>query len=241
VLALLTLVALVFVALRRGRGLGGRADVTAPVLLAAWFVSLSLLLLDALPLGYFKIGAWTALNSRYAMQWYVSAGLLAAWGCAATFMSAHRRFPRYSALLSALAGGFLVISTLLTARALERGWPVYETNVYRSFAERLNSLTAPLPVRCRILAEDTGVNFHAMRTVVQMYSRHQLPLMREETPHGVIERLDADELCAVVIYNGLYIDMAGPDTPLSRALASEAFRLHNSPPWRIYIREPLTP
>lgn len=238
-LALVTLAALVVAALKR-RG-AGSAEATTPVLLASWFVALSLLLLDALPLGYFEIGAWTVLNSRYAMQWYVAAALLAAWGIAALLALMRRRFPQRGLIVSGLAGGVLIFGTLMTARALERGWPVYETGVYRVFANRLNALTDPLPARCRVLAEDTGVNFLARRTVVQMYSRYLLPLMREQTPHGAIRQLDERDLCVVVLYTGLYIDTAGPDTPLARALASDAFRLHDAAPWRIYIRTPLAP
>jgi hypothetical protein len=241
-LALATLAALVVAALKRWRaGSASRADATAPVLLAAWFVALSLLLLDALPLGYFEIGAWTVLNLRYAMQWYVAAGLLAAWGIAALLVAAQRRLPQRGLVVAGLAGGALIFGTLMTARTLERGWPIYQTGTYRIFADGLNALTASLPARCRILSEDTGVNFHARRTVVQMYSRHLVPLMREQSPQALVERLDARDLCVVVLYTGLYIDTAGPETPLARALASDAFRLHDAAPWRIYIRTPLAP
>lgn len=241
-LALATLAGLVVAAFRRWRSrTASRANATVPVLLATWFVALSLLLLDALPLGYFEIGAWTVLNSRYAMQWYAGAALLAAWGIAASLALARRRFPRRGLIVSGLAGGALIFGTFMTARALERGWPIYQTGTYRNFADRLNALTASLPPRCRILSEDTGVNFHARRTVVQMYSRHLLPLMRAQTPEAVLERLDEQDLCVVVLYTGLYIDTAGPGTPLSRALASDAFRLDDAAPWRIYVRTTLAP
>lgn len=241
-LALATLAALALLAMRRRHAdIGQDTDTTTPTMLAAWFVALSLMMLDFIPLGYFEIGAWTVLNSRYAMQWYVAAGVLAAWGMAATLMLARHRFPHLGLMISSLSAAVLIFGTLMTARALERGWPIYQTGIYRTFSERLNTLTAPLPARCRILSEDTGVNFHALRTVVQMYSRHQLPLMRAQSQEAVIERLDSQNLCAVVLYTGLYIDTAGPDTPLARALASDAFRLHDAAPWRIYIRAPLAP
>ncbi|WOH48812.1 hypothetical protein [Bradyrhizobium sp. sBnM-33] len=236
VVALMTLLGVTFSLASRCRFVGRHASPVVPFLLSAWFIGETLILLDALPLGHFKIGAWTVLNARYAMQWYVAAGLLAAWGIAAAVAIVRRLFPTRTMLTRALAGGVLIAGTALTGRALKHGWPVYETAVYRVFASRLEQATKALPTNCAILSEDTGVNFHATRTVVQMYSTTVLPMMRIETPQAVLDWLDSRHLCAVVLYSGLYIDTAGPDTPLARLLASDAFRLENGAPWRIYIR-----
>jgi hypothetical protein len=235
--AVMTLLAVAFSpAWRRRRFVGFQASPVVPFLLSAWFVAATLLLFDALPLGHFTIGAWTVLNARYAMQWYVAAGLLAAWGIATAVDIVRRLFPTRTVLTRAFSAGVLIAGTALTGRALKYGWPVYETEVYRVFTSRLEQATKALPTNCAILSEDTGVNFHATRTVIQMYSTTVLPMMRIETPQAVLDWLDSRHLCAVVLYSGLYIDTAGPDTPLAQLLASDAFRLENAAPWRIYIR-----
>jgi hypothetical protein len=43
-------------------------------------------------------------------------------------------------------------------------------------------------------------------------------------------------LCTVVLYSGMYVDIAGPQTPLMQTLESKLFTRHEHLPWRIYVR-----
>ncbi len=208
----------------------------AGLLLTAWFLCQSLLLAGAFDAGRYKLSDWTVLNPRYAMQWYLFAALVVAWGVAAGAAARARLLPHQRPVATAILGGAVVAAALLAAGRLGGSWLYHPTNGYVLLSAKLNALTDALPPGCRTLSEDTGVNFYARRPVVQLYSKYLRELVQETDKDALLRKLDRQNVCAVVLYNGLYIDMAGPGSPLSQVLASPAFQLNDAAPWRIYIR-----
>lgn len=212
---------------------------TAGLFLIAWFLSQTLLLVGAFDFGSYKLSDWTVLNSRYAMQWYLFAALVVAWGVAAGLSGVTRRFPDRSRWASVVVGCAVLTTGLVAADRLQSRWPYHSTNGYILLSEKLNGLTGPLPAECRTLSEDTGVNFYARRPVAQLYSKHLREIVQDTDEGALLRRLDRQHFCTVVLYTGLYVDTAGPDTPLGKLLSSPAFRLHDAAPWRIYVRSGL--
>ncbi|WP_454658505.1 hypothetical protein [Bosea beijingensis] len=223
---------------RAGLGSLGDDESRAGVVLSAWFVSQSLLLFGVFDIGTYKLSEWTVLNSRYAMQWYLYAGLFAAWGVAClpqllAGMLTFRR-PQLTGLVSCAV---LLATAAASVSALSTRWLYYPTTAYRTFAAKLNAAAQQLPSGCKILSEDTGVTFVSERPVLQLYSVQLRDLLTETEPAALLRKLDDRRICAVVLYTGLYVDTAGPETPLSRILAGPAFRLTDADPWRIYVRD----
>jgi hypothetical protein len=205
----------------------------------AWFLSEMLLLLGAFDVGYYNLSSWTVLNARYAMQFYMFAALFVAWGIAvapvaltATSTSVERRETWTRAALSLAILGVAVATTCI----LVKRWTYYSTSGYQRVAKQLNALTANLPPTCRVLAEDTGINFLAQRQVLQLYSKYMRDLLVERDKEKLLHELDKRDICTVVLYDGLYVDMAGPAAPLLEALASPNFKMYGVEPWRIYVR-----
>jgi len=205
-----------------------------PVLVGAWFFMNSLLLLGAFDIGSMQLGAWTVMNPRYAMQWYLAAALLAAWGIGAAISAVEA----YNHSLGRSLGivSILVLS-LGTALLITRTWLYYPTPGYINLTQKLNAAAQGLPSSCRILSEDTGVSFYAERPVVQLYDKSQRTLLQAKDAITLDRLLAERNLCAVVLYTGLYIDMAGPDTPFTQLLGSEVFTRVDALPWRIYLRK----
>lgn len=207
-----------------------------PVLLGAWFVGNTLLLLGVFDLGSMKLGAWTVLNLRYAMQWYLVAALFAAWGIGAALSELEARSrPLGRSIGMAVIAGL----SLGTAFLITKTWLYYPTPGYVNLTQKLNAAAHALPPSCRILSEDTGVNFYAERPVVQLYSKSQHELLQAKDAATLDKLLAEQNLCAVVLYTGLYVDMAGPDTPFAQLLGSEVFTRLDALPWRIYVRKDL--
>jgi hypothetical protein len=211
----------------------------AGTLLVAWFLSQSLLLLGAFDVGLYKLSDWTVLNARYAMQWYLFAALVVAWGVAAGAAALRRYRAQFRPVSAALLCGAMAGTALLAANRLSGSWPYYSTNGYVLLSSKLNALTDALPPACRTLSEDTGVNFYARQPVVQLYSKYLRELVQETDTEALLRKLDDRHICAVILYTGLYVDAAGPGTPLTKLLSSPAFRLQDAAPWRIYLRNRL--
>ncbi|MBR1203943.1 MULTISPECIES: hypothetical protein [unclassified Bradyrhizobium] len=206
---------------------------------AAWFLSQTLLLLGAFDTEHYKLSSWTVLNARYAMQSYMFAALLVAWGIAtvpaaltSTSTSKVRRDTWTGIALSLAIIGVAIVTTSILAKR----WAYYSTSGYQAVAKQLNALTASLPPTCRILAEDTGINFLAQRPVLQLYSKYMRDLLVERDKEELQHKLDRRDICAVVLYSGLYVDMAGPTAPLLELLAPPNFKMYGVGAWRIYVR-----
>ncbi|MBZ6076500.1 hypothetical protein [Microvirga puerhi] len=136
-----------------------------PIVVGTWFVVNCLFLLGAFDVGGMQLGAWTVLNSRYAMQWHLLAGFVAAWGIAAVLTSLGTRKYVLGESLSAPAIASLAA---VTAILVMQVWPYFPTPVYLTLTEKLNGLVRSLPPSCRILSDDTGLNFYSERPVVQL-------------------------------------------------------------------------
>lgn len=130
----------------------------------------------------------------------------------------------------------ILCMAIATTTILAKRWPYYSTSGYQAVAKQLNALTASLPPTCHILAEDTGINFLAQRPVLQLYSKYMRDLLVERDKEELLHRLDKRDICVVVLYSGLYVDMAGPTAPLLELLAQPNFKMHDVEPWRIYVR-----
>ena len=200
------------------------------IVLGAWFVAHTLFVLGVFDVGRLRFGASTVINLRYAMQWHLAAALLAAWGIAFALEQARTRIPLLIGLAAPLA---LSLGTVLL---VERSWAYYPTRGYIVMTALLNELAREMPPACQILSEDAGVNFYTERPVVQLYSKYQRDLLAARTPSELNSLLSERGFCLVVLYDGLYVDVAGPETPIVRLLDSNAFRRHNASPWRIYVR-----
>jgi hypothetical protein len=206
------------------------------VLVGVWFFGNSLFLLGVFDAGTMRFGAWTVLNQRYAMQWYLFAALLAAWGIARilSFLLV-RGYARERNLVIFL----LAALTLGTSLLIIKAWRIYPTPAYRVMADRLNAVARELSPSCHILSEDTGVNFYSEKPVVQLYSKQQRELLQASDAKTLDDLLKKRDFCIVVLYTGLYIDLAGNNAPLMRLLQSPAFRREDALPWRFYIRSDL--
>src|SRR5262249_10947142 len=142
---------------------------------AVWFLSQTLLLLGAFDTEHYKLSSWTVLNARYAMQSYMFAALLVAWGIATapgaltSTSTDNVRRETWTGIALSLA---IVGAAIATTSILAKRWAYYSTSGYQAVAKQLNALTASLPPTCRILAEDTGINFLAQRPVLQLYSKY---------------------------------------------------------------------
>ena len=215
---------------RRSKGYAMTIRGWRAVALGAWFVVHTLFLLGVFDLGRLRFGAMTIINLRYAMQWYLAAALLAAWGLAFTLT----RTP----LLAGLTALALSLGTVVL---VEQTWTYYPTRGYYGMSAVLNGLARRMPASCKIISEDTGVNFYAERPVVQLYSKYQRDLLAARTSSELDSLLLDRGFCVVVIYSGLYVDVAGPETPLARLLESSTFRRHDAQPWRIYVRAGVEP
>ncbi|MES5488790.1 hypothetical protein QMZ05_39120 [Bradyrhizobium sp. INPA03-11B] len=206
---------------------------------AGWFLGQTLLLLGAFDAGHYNLSSWTVLNARYAMQFYMFAALLVAWGTAiapvALAFAPASILRRESSGRMALSLAIVVVA-IATTTILAKRWPYYSTSGYQAVTKQLNALTASLPPTCHILAEDTGINFLAQRPVLQLYSKYMRDLLVERDKEQLLHKLDQRDICAVVLYSGLYVDMAGPAVPLLELLAPPNFKMHNVDPWRIYVR-----
>ena len=199
------------------------------ITIGSWFLAYTLVVLGMFDFGGIQLGAWTIMNSRYAMQWHVAAALLAAFGVSWIFSGLRNRVP----LLAMLSALLLALGTVIL---VVRTWPYYPTSVYKNMAARLNEIVRPLPASCRILSEDQGVNFYVQSPVVQVYSKYERAILAARTPLELESLLAERSFCVVVLYQGLYIDVAGPDTPFARVLESKVFTRHDVLPWRIYVR-----
>ena len=200
------------------------------ILLGAWFVAYTLFVLGLFDIGRARFGAWTIMNIRYSMQWHLAAALIAALGLAFLLARARRRMPVVAILLAftlSLGTPFLVM----------RRWTYYSTRAYENVSAILDELVRPLRKSCRILAEDTGIGFYVKAPVIQLYAKSGRPLLAANTPAELDQLLSQRQFCVVVIYNGAYIDVAGPGTPFAQLLDSKAFVRHDSHRWRIYVRE----
>lgn len=218
---------------RSGRLMGG--------LIAAWFVGQSLLLLGVFDTASYRLSDWTVLNARYAMQWYLFAALLVAWGlaAAASLLSDRLREARRGALPALVLPATLLLTSAASAGILAQRWLYYPTNAYAVVSGTLNATVAALPPACRAVSEDTGLGFHAERPILQLYSKYLRELVQETDTEALLRKLDDRHVCAVVLYTGLYVDTAGPGTPFAKLLNSPAFRLQDAAPWRIYVRSGL--
>ena len=199
------------------------------ITVSAWFLSYTLVVLGLFDFSRIQLGAWTILNSRYGMQWHMAAALVAAFGISLTLSRLRIRIPILAivgALLLSLGTILLVVCT----------WPYYPTGVYQNVAATLKELVRPLPPSCRILSEEQGLPFYVEGQVVQIYSKYERDLLVARTPSELESLLAQQSFCVVVLYQGLYIDVAGPETPFARVLESKAFTRHDVLPWRIYVR-----
>jgi hypothetical protein len=131
--------------------------------------------------------------------------------------------------------GIIVLSAW-QMHILTQTWTMHAQGGYRDMTAKLNDLSELLPAECRILSEDTGVNFYAQRPVIQLYSKTQRPILHAKTAAEIDQLLSERHLCAVVLYSGLYIDIAGAETPLMQTLESKLFTRHEHLTWRIYMR-----
>ncbi len=201
--------------------------------IAAWFGVNTLLLFGALDVGSLRLGAWSSLNPRYNMQWHLAAALIVAWCIAVALsrLSARDMDSRWA--LAPIAAGVLGAGTVLY---VAQTWGLYSTPAYWRLREELNSRMRTLPSFCRVLAEDSGITFYAERPVVQIYSKPELDLLRARNASALAALLTERQFCAVVLYDGLYIDKAGPNTPFMQLLAGGLFERYDATPWRIYIR-----
>jgi hypothetical protein len=207
-------------------------------LFAVWFLGQSLLLLGLFDTASYRLSDWTVLNARYAMQWYLFAALLVAWGlaAAASLLSNRLREARRGAMAAALLPATLLLTSTASAAILAKRWLYFPTSAYVAVSSKLNAIVAALPPSCRAVSEDTGLGFHADRPVLQLYSKHLRELVQETDTEALLRKLDDRHICAVVLYNGLYVDTAGPGTPFAKLLNSPAFQLQDAAPWRIYVR-----
>jgi hypothetical protein len=200
------------------------------ILLGAWFVAYTLFVLGLFDIGRAHFGAWTIMNIRYSMQWHLAAALIAALGFAFVLARAKTRMPLLAILLA-------FTLSLGTAILVMRTWEYYPTRAYENVSAILDGLVRPLRPSCRILAEDTGIGFYVERPVIQLYAKSERALLAANTPAKLDQLLSQRGFCVIVIYNGLYIDVAGPTTPFAQLLESKAFKRRDASPWRIYVRE----
>jgi hypothetical protein len=199
------------------------------ICLGGWLIGYTLVVLGLFDLGRFQLGAWTIMNIRYSMQWYVAAALLAALGLSVVFSLLKAPLP-----LLAIAGALIL--SVGTASLIVSTWPYYPTGEYQSVSTALDELVKPLSPSCRILSEDQGINFYTQRPVVQLFSKYQRALLAAPTASELDSLLAQQHFCIVLLYNGLYVDMAGPETPFALLLKSKEFRRHDLLAWRIYVR-----
>ena len=196
------------------------------VMLSVWFVGQTIVLLDWLPLGYFEIGNWALINPRYSMQWYVVAALLAAWGITFTISLISDRFKPIKIAPHLILGAALIGVTSSTYFLLERRWPTVSAWHYPSMLKNIDLHFEHLSPDCLVISEDPGTSFHSQYKIIQLYSRAMMPLFRFDTPKAVVEWLKSKGFCGVILYSGMYMDAAGPDTPFLKALNSDHFSIH---------------
>jgi hypothetical protein len=154
------------------------------VMLFVWWGVNTLFVLGAFDLGGMEFGAWTALNPRYAMQWYMMAALLLATFLTAIIMIVEGQHKPHSfiayVLVMAISGWQL--------HALAHTWTMHSHGGYSDMTAKLNDLSKSLPDDCRILSEDTGVNFYTLRPVIQLYSKPQREILHAKTVGCVFRR-----------------------------------------------------